>query len=88
MASRAYGLVEKLPYRSIQTGFPGALIDELIYSIRNIGDATRRARVLRAELIEHPGIDLEELDLRGPVPKEGILEVNKEFRKILEMDES
>jgi len=42
--------LEKLPYRSIQSGVPGALVDELVKGTVKIEDVTERARELKLVL--------------------------------------
>jgi hypothetical protein len=78
--------LETLPYRSIQIGVPGAVVQEVIDGIVAIEDVTKRARVLKSVLDEQDDVDMAELTAQGLVPEERVFEVEKEPRKILKMD--
>jgi hypothetical protein len=80
--------LEKLDYRSIQIGVPGALVEELVDGIVDIEDVTSRARELKRVLDERGDVGLAELEAMGLVPEEKAFEVDEELRKILCMDES
>lgn len=79
--------LERLDYRSIQIGVPGALVPDLVEGIVEIEDVTGKARELKRTLDE----DVEEkagvLDLveKGLVPVEKEFTVDKELRQILGM---
>ncbi len=78
--------LEKLSYRSIQIGVPGALNDELVRAITKIEDVTERARELKKTLDEKEAIDMSELVAKGLVPQEIEFEVDQELREILHMN--
>ncbi|KAH7346114.1 ATP-dependent RNA helicase DHX8 [Pyrenochaeta sp. MPI-SDFR-AT-0127] len=77
--------LEKLPYRSIQIGVPGALVDELVKGIVKIEDVTERARQLKTTLDETEAVDLSELVTRGLVLEENEFELDDELKAILHM---
>jgi hypothetical protein len=79
--------LEKLTYRSIQIGVPGALVDELVNGTVEIEDVTERVRGLKAKLDANDGISLEELITQGLVPREDVFEIGEELVKILDMDQ-
>jgi hypothetical protein len=81
--------LEKLPYRSIQIGIPGALVPKLIDGIVHIEDVSQRARELKG-LLEAENDDakeghmgLEHLVERGLVPVEREYAVDEDIRAIL-----
>lgn len=78
--------LEKLQYRSIQIGIPGALVHELVQGIVKIEDVTGRARELKKVLDETEAIDLPELMARGLVLEESEFVLDKELKMILHMD--
>ncbi|CAO2648043.1 Nn.00g089650.m01.CDS01 [Neocucurbitaria sp. VM-36] len=79
--------LEKLAYRSIQIGVPGALINEMIEGIVEIADVTGRARALKQTLDKEEAVGIAELVSRGLVPEEREFEVDEELRETLNMDE-
>ncbi|KAJ4378136.1 hypothetical protein N0V83_000969 [Neocucurbitaria cava] len=81
--------LERLAYRSIQIGVPGALLQQFMEGIVEIEDVTERARALKKMLDEEPQdeLDMMELVARGLVPEEREFEVDIELRKTLNMDE-
>lgn len=80
--------LEKLPYRSIQIGVPGAFNSEFLQGIVHIEDVTDRARELKRVLDEDSfgSIDTAELIQRGLVPVETEFVVEHDLRRILCMD--
>lgn len=80
--------LERLDYRSIQIGIPGALNEIWEKGIVEIEDVTERARELKSVLDEDSdgSVRLEELIERGLVPVEREFEVDAELRSILKMD--
>ncbi|KAF2818981.1 hypothetical protein CC86DRAFT_308105 [Ophiobolus disseminans] len=80
--------LEKLPYRSIQIGIPGGLVDELVEGTVKIEDVTERARELKKMLDENVGVSLAELVAMGLALEENVFEVDEELRAILSMDQS
>ncbi|KAF2000132.1 hypothetical protein P154DRAFT_209614 [Amniculicola lignicola CBS 123094] len=80
--------LDRLAYRSIQIGIPGAFKEEWLAGIVKIEDVTERARELKALLDEdvEGKIGVEALVEKGLVPVETEFEVDEELRAILEMD--
>ncbi|KAF2678417.1 hypothetical protein K458DRAFT_423113 [Lentithecium fluviatile CBS 122367] len=80
--------LEKLPYRSIQIGIPGALVQEFMSGIVRIEDVTETARELKKVLDEdvQGKVGAEELIKRGLVPVETEFVVKKNLQKDLAMD--
>ncbi|KAK3319091.1 hypothetical protein B0H66DRAFT_256764 [Apodospora peruviana] len=78
--------LEKLEYRSIQIGIPGALTprwaEEMIVGIE---DVTDKARELKRVLDERPGVTDEELVDMELVPVERPFEISEELQKSLRM---
>ncbi|KAF2473177.1 uncharacterized protein BDR25DRAFT_387349 [Lindgomyces ingoldianus] len=81
--------LEKLEYRSIQIGIPGALVKEFMDGIVGIEDVTERARELKRVLDEEGEdgmIGIDELIARRLVLNEREFDVDEELREILAMD--
>ncbi|OAL49600.1 hypothetical protein IQ07DRAFT_644751 [Pyrenochaeta sp. DS3sAY3a] len=78
--------LEKLGYRSIQIGVPGALMPLFVEGIERIEDVTERARELKGVLDERGDVGEEELRERGLVLEEGVVEVGEELKRVLRMD--
>jgi hypothetical protein len=78
--------LEKLPYRSIQIGVPGALIGDLVEGTVKIEDVTNKARMLKRVLEDSKEIDMADLLTKELVPEEEVLMVNEQLRTTLEMD--
>jgi hypothetical protein len=78
--------LEKLPYRSIQIGVPGALISDLVEGTVKIEDVTDKARMLKRVLEDGEEIDMVDLLTKGLVPEEDVLKVDEQLRMTLEMD--
>lgn len=80
--------LEKLPYRSIQIGIPGALVPEFVEGIVEIEDVTERARELKRVLDEEVNgkIGVGELIERSLVPVEKEFVVDEDVRRILGME--
>ncbi|KAF2795942.1 hypothetical protein K505DRAFT_323722 [Melanomma pulvis-pyrius CBS 109.77] len=79
--------LEKLEYRSIQIGVPGALVPGWVEGIVGIEDVTDRARGLK-RVIDEEGeekVRMEELVGRGLVPVERVYEVDEDLRRVLAM---
>jgi hypothetical protein len=79
--------LEKLPYRSIQIGIPGALVPQLVKGTVKIEDVTEKARELKRMLDERKDVSMAELVEKGLVPEEEVLEVRGELKKTLRMDQ-
>ncbi|KAH6616637.1 hypothetical protein C7974DRAFT_48610 [Boeremia exigua] len=79
--------LEKLPYRSIQIGVPGALVKDLIKGILRIENVTERARELKRKLDECPKVDTRDLMEDGLVPVERRFDVNEKLQRILGINE-
>ncbi|PSN67273.1 ATP-dependent RNA helicase DHX8 [Corynespora cassiicola Philippines] len=80
--------LERLPYRSIQIGVPGALVGELVDGIVKIEDVTEVARELK-RLLDDTETDQwadTELVRRGLVPEEEEFVVDAELKKLLRME--
>lgn len=78
--------LDKLPYRSIQIGIPGALSQKWVEDwIVSIEDVTVKARELKKLLDEQPDIADEKLVELGLVPQEREYVVPEEVLKILGM---
>ncbi|KLU87251.1 hypothetical protein MAPG_06252 [Magnaporthiopsis poae ATCC 64411] len=78
--------LERLGYRSIQIGIPGALAADWVEAgIAGIEDVTERARELKRTLDREPKISDQELVGLGLVPVERPFEVSEELRELLEM---
>ncbi|KAH7400900.1 hypothetical protein DE146DRAFT_478113 [Phaeosphaeria sp. MPI-PUGE-AT-0046c] len=80
--------LERLPYRSIQIGVPGALVGELLKGIVKIEDVTKRARALKKVLDMTDHIDGEELIAQGFVVKEQVFDVDEALEELLGMTET
>jgi hypothetical protein len=80
--------LDRLSYRSIQIGIPGAFKEEWLAGIVKIEDVTERARELKAllDMDVDERIGIEALVEKGLVPAEKEFEVDEELRGILEMD--
>lgn len=78
--------LEKLPYRSIQIGIPGALVPQLVEGIVKIEDVTERARELKRVLDERQEVSMVQLVEAGLVVEEEAFEVGADLRKTLRMD--
>ncbi|KAF2244206.1 ATP-dependent RNA helicase DHX8 [Trematosphaeria pertusa] len=78
----------KLPYRSIQIGVPGGLVDEFMEGIVRIEDVTEKARKLKSVLDEDvkTKLGMEDLKRMELSPEETEVEIDDELRKILRMD--
>lgn len=80
--------LEKLGYRSLQVGIPGALTATWIQRwIVGIEDVTDKARALERELIENPDVTDEELVEKGLVPVEREYLVPEEVGRVIGMGE-
>jgi hypothetical protein len=77
--------LEKLPYRSIQVGIPGTLVQEFIEGIVQIEDVSGRARELK-RLVDAK--DEESMGWEGLVPIEKEYEVEGKIRAVLGMDDA
>ena len=73
--------LENLPYRSIQIGVPGALVDELVEGAVKIEDVTKKAKELKRVLDGHEVVDMAGLVGRGLVSEERVFEIDDELRK-------
>ena len=78
--------LEKLAYRSIQIGVPGALINDLVEDIIKIEDVTERARELKRIIDKKEAVCIADLTSKGLVPEETEFEVHEDLRKTLNMD--
>jgi Domain of unknown function (DUF4291) len=79
--------LEKLPYRSIQIGVPGAVSEKWVSEwIASIEDFTDKARELKRVLDEQPGTTDAQLVELGLVPDEREFVVPADVRRILQMD--
>ena len=79
--------LEKLEYRSIQIGIPGALCKQWVGEwIAEIEDITPKARDLKAVLDSDPTTTTEQLISRGLFPVEREFEMPEDVRNILAMD--
>lgn len=76
--------LDKLSYRNIQIGIPGALVDELVEGTVRIEDVTERARQLKGILDGPEEVDMANLLGRG----QRVFEVDDELRNTLKMDEN
>ena len=80
--------LERLAYRSIQIGIPGAISEEWVESmIAKIEDVTDKARQLKQVLEDNPEVTDEELVHMGLVPVEKVFEVPEYLRISLRMEE-
>ncbi|KAJ8112040.1 hypothetical protein OPT61_g5500 [Boeremia exigua] len=77
--------LEKLPYRSIQIGIPGALVKDFMIGIVHIKNVTEQARELKKTLDESQEVDLKDLMDKGLVPDERILPVSGDLQYLLGM---
>jgi len=79
--------LEKLPYRSIQIGIPGALVPDFIQGIVKIEDVTERARTLKRvlEMEVAEGVEIAHLIETGLVPAETEFVLDDSLRRILGM---
>ena len=79
--------LNKLTYRSIQIGIPGAWSTTWANEwIAEIEDVTDMARELKRVIDEQPDISIEELAKMGLIPEERSFEVSPELMKKLRMD--
>lgn len=79
--------LERLPYRSIQIGVPGALVDELVKGTVKIEDITARVRALKQALDTSEDIEIEELMAQGLVVPEQVFDVDEKLQEMLGMNE-
>ncbi|KAL6711147.1 hypothetical protein ACN47E_005678 [Coniothyrium glycines] len=77
--------LQKLGYRSIQIGVPGALVDRLVEGIVKIEDVTARARALKRVLDDDEDLDEASLKTMCLVPEENIFELDEELLISLRM---
>ncbi|KAG6815703.1 hypothetical protein H0H87_012087 [Tephrocybe sp. NHM501043] len=78
--------LEPLPYRSIQIGISNRLSKKWVNEwVVNIEDVTARAMALKDALDTDKSLALEDLVVKGLVPREEVYEVSKELRQILKM---
>ncbi|OAL00630.1 ATP-dependent RNA helicase DHX8 [Phaeosphaeriaceae sp. SRC1lsM3a] len=80
--------LERLPYRSIQIGVPGAMVAELVEGIVKIEDVTERARALKNVLNMTDNIDDEDLIVQGLVLNEPVFDVDEGLKELLDMNEN
>ena len=79
--------LEKLAYRSIQIGIPGALVSKWVSEwIVSIEDVTAQATELKARIDAEPDVSEEELRKLGLLPEEQEFEVSQSLRSLLKMD--
>lgn len=77
--------LDKLPYRSIQIGVPGVLVDELVEGIVKIEDVTGRARALKETLGRADQIDIDELISQKLILQERVFDVDESLKELLGM---
>ncbi|KAK3323720.1 hypothetical protein B0T19DRAFT_402019 [Cercophora scortea] len=78
--------LDKLEYRSIQIGIPGALTEDWVENlIVGIEDVTERARDLKKVIDERPEVTDQELVELGLVPSERPFEIPEELQRALGM---
>lgn len=81
--------MQKLEYRSIQIGIPGAVRDHWIDEwIDSTEDVTEMARAMKRELDEDGNVDVETLVKSGLMPEEKVYAVEQEIIDRLEMDQT
>jgi hypothetical protein len=79
--------LDRLPYRSIQIGVPGFLVDELVEGIVKIEDVTGRARALKETLDRVDQIDIDELISQKLMLQERVFDVDESLKELLGMCE-
>lgn len=78
--------LERLPYRSIQIGIPGALVSEWVEEwIVGIEDVTEKARRLKKTLDEDQRVTVEGLLKGGLIPEERVYELPDDLKSLLAM---
>lgn len=79
--------LERLPYRSIQIGVPGVLVDELVEGIVKIEDVTARSRTLKTTLDTFEDIDIEDVIAQGLMVRERVFDVDENLKDLLGMND-